>query len=336
MDSTSSKISRAVTTEEAGQRLDKVIGPWPEIGSRSKAALLIEEARVTIAGKPVRSSYAPRAGEVIEITLPAPAKGILEPYDFPLEILYEDADVLVVNKPAGLVVHPSAGHAADTLVNALLAHTKDLSMGFNEERPGIVHRIDKETSGLLVVAKNNTAHEHLTKQFQARTVHRIYHALVLGHVGSEGTVRSFLARHPTDRKRYASLRDAKKQIIRDESMREELNTGKWAVTHYQLLGRAHGMSLVSVKLETGRTHQIRVHMTEQGFPLAGDTMYGADRRLTTLPSKKIAAEIRAIPRFFLHARELGFEHPRTGEKLFFNVDWPAEDLQRLKSWGFYP
>lgn len=328
------KIRRAVAPNESQQRIDKVIGGWPEIGSRSRAAQLLEAKRVLLQGKAAKSAATCVDGDIIEIELPDPTPSSLTPYDLELDIRFEDADVIVVNKPAGLVVHPSAGHESDTLVNALLAHTKELSMGFDEERPGIVHRIDKETSGLLAIAKNNQAHEGLVKQFQARSVHRIYHAVVFGEPArSEGKTESFLARHPEDRKRFASLRDARKQIIRDRKFTTDV--GKWSATNYQVLTSAHGLSLVQLKLETGRTHQIRVHMSELGHPLVGDDLYGGAKRVSSIKSKPIVDAIKGLDRFLLHARELGFIHPRTFEKLSFSVEWPARDWAMLKSWGLY-
>lgn len=333
MSAAPTRFSRRISSEEAELRLDKILGAWEQIGSRSRALKLIEESRVLVNGKAAKASLLPKENDLIEVDLPPPAPTELEPYDIPLEIVHEDEDLIVVNKPSGLVVHPAAGHAQDTLVNALIAHTDDLSMGFGEERPGIVHRLDKETSGLLVVAKNNAAQEKLAAQFQDRSIHRIYQAVVFGDVKTEsGTIQSYLIRHPTDRKRFASLRGSDGQIRRQRE--PEPKSGKWAVTGYRVLARKHGLSFVELKLQTGRTHQIRVHLSEMGHPLVGDNVYGADRRLKALESPKQRARITGLRRFLLHARELGFIHPRTGETMKFERPWPTDVQDLLREWGF--
>jgi len=191
-----------------GLRLDKALALLPEIETRSRASHLIENNFVQVNGKEVKSSQLIKANDQIDITLPAPVPTDLQAYDLKLDVLFEDEDVIVINKPAGLVVHPAAGHAHDTLVNALISHTDDLSMKFGEERPGIVHRLDKETSGIIVVAKNDKAHESLTAQFKERSTHRIYYAVAIGTARNlAGTFKSFLARHPVDRKSYDSVLD---------------------------------------------------------------------------------------------------------------------------------
>lgn len=296
---------------DVDERLDRALGRHPEIQSRSQAEKLIKEEKVLLNGRPVKASYRVQAKDHFHILIPTVKIRTLEPENIPLDILYEDSDLAVVNKPAGLVVHPAAGHHQHTLVNALLYHIKDLSMGFHEERPGIVHRLDKETSGVLVIAKNNKTHEALAKNFRERTVHRIYWAIVHGFLkNSSGRVESYLARHPTQRKRYASSND-----------------GKWSATNYSLKQTSKNLSLVHCKLETGRTHQIRVHLSEMQHPIVGDSVYGADRQ-----NQKLAGSLKSIiqnmTRIGLHAAELGFEHPSTKEQMFFKAPWPL-DLKEL-------
>lgn len=320
--------------EEAliGARADKALATLPRIHSRSKAADMIEKQQIQINGKAVKASYVIKAHDEIEITWPEDEPVDLQPLDLSLDILFEDEDLIVINKPAGLVVHPSAGHSQDTLVNALLNHTQDLSMK-NQIRPGIVHRLDKETSGVLVVAKNDISHEKLAAQFKDRTIHRIYFAVVLGDLKNKrGTVQSYIARHPRDRKRMASVLDKRtKKIIHKKQVEDEV-LGKWAVTHYEVLKQSGPLSYLKVKLETGRTHQIRVHLSEQGNPLVGDTLYGADKK-TKILEKEQKNQILELNRFLLHAAELGFVHPRTEEKLFYAVEWPAEMQKLIKLWG---
>lgn len=311
-----------VSEEFVGQRLDRFLVTIPEIISRSFAQDLVDKDLVTVDQKKAKASLTLKLNQIIEINLPEVAPTELVPYDFPLSIVHEDADLIVVNKPAGLVMHPAAGHEQDTLVNALLHHTKNLSMK-NELRPGIVHRIDKETSGLIVVAKNDLAHEKLAQQFKEKTTHRVYYALVQGNVARhKGKIQSYLARHVSDRKRYASLRQSN-QVISEFD--EHFQSGKWAVTYFEKKAQSSSMSYLRLKLETGRTHQIRVHMSEMGHCLVGDSMYGYSQQ---------KAKTFQLDRFFLHAAELGFLHPKTNEKLLFKVDWPEKDLLKLFSFGF--
>lgn len=320
------KITFPVPTQYAGLRLDKVLVDEESfkevISTRSYAQNMIEKGYISINGERTKASYALKASDVIDIIIPEVKPTELVPYDLKLDIIFEDDDLIVINKPAGLVVHPSAGHEQNTLVNALLHHTKNLSMK-NEERPGIVHRIDKETSGLLVVAKNDKAHEHLSLQFKNKTTHRIYYAVVEGRPRlGKATISSYLARHPNDRKKFASVRINNRILTEFE---EGFEKGKWAVTHYQTIQSSQSKSLVRVQLETGRTHQIRVHMSEMGHTLVGDMTYGF--------SAKKAKEL-GITRFYLHAAELGFIHPKTKEPMKFLIDWPRADFEKIKSWGF--
>ena len=326
MNTLNRKFNFQISDADVGQRIDRWLSEKTElkefISTRSFAQNLIEKKCVAVNQKIIKSSYQLRLNDTLEIQLPQKKSVGLIPYDFPLNILFEDSDLIVVNKPSGLVVHPAAGHEQDTLVNALLFHTKNLSMK-NEERPGIVHRIDKDTSGLLVIAKNDFSHEHLSQQFKNKTTHRIYYAVTEGSVKIQnGTHQSYLARHTTDRKRYASKKENNKilhQFIGD------VLSAKWAVTHFKFIESASGKNLFQLQLETGRTHQIRVHMSENGQTLVGDVMYGYS-------AKKIK-ELN-IQRFFLHAAELGFVHPKTNENLKFLCPWPDLDLEKIKSWGF--
>lgn len=308
-----------ITDEDVGLRLDKILSTHPEIGSRAQAEKLFIKNLILINEKPVKPSYKASSGEAVTIFIPEKVVPTLKPENIPLQIVFEDEHLLVVNKQAGLVVHPSIGHYSGTLVNALLYHTKDLSMGFNETRPGIVHRLDRDTSGLLVVAKNNESHQDLSKQFKERTIHRIYFAIVYGKPKNQnGTITSYLTRHPKDRKRFASA-----QGLHPEEQ------GKKAITHYKFLKNlGAGLSLIQCKLETGRTHQIRVHMSELGHPIVGDLIYGNLSRLKSIESVQLREAARAMKRIGLHAAELGFIHPKTKMKLSFAADWP-EDLRFL-------
>ncbi|MES3037866.1 MAG: RluA family pseudouridine synthase [Bdellovibrionota bacterium] len=314
------EISFTVSAEKAGMRLDKFLGDTEEVGTRSRAQHLINDGKVTSAGTILRSSSEVKEGQTITVMVPIAASPTeLVPLNVPLDIIFEDDSLIVVNKPSGMVVHPSFGHQQDTLVNALIHHTQSLSMKY-EMRPGIVHRIDKETSGLLVVAKNDLIHEHLSQQFKDRTTKRTYEALCMGQLMPvKGRIESHLGRHPTDRKKFASQKD---------------ESGKLAITHYELLKVAHGISFVKLKLETGRTHQIRVHMAEKGHPLVGDKLYHFSKKNHLVKNKDITLHIKNLDRFMLHARDLGFVHPITKEEMSFTVEWPPADLLWLKSLGF--
>jgi 23S rRNA pseudouridine1911/1915/1917 synthase len=302
-----------VTSEQANQRLDKWLSQLDIMPSRSRAAELIEKGLVTRDGKALKASAKLSAGQTIRIEIPAPQPKTLQPMKGELDIMFEDDDLLVINKPAGLVVHPAAGHAQDTLVNIILHHvgkfSSRLSMGFGEQRPGIVHRLDRDTSGILVVAKNDLAHHGLAEQFRKKSAHRVYWALVQGlPPRSEATLNSYLARHPQDRKRFAS--NEKKQ-------------GKLAITHYkQVQVLPSKISWLKCVLETGRTHQIRVHLSEAGLPILGDPLYG--------PRKNSMH----ITRMALHAVELGFVHPRTGERMFYHAGWPEQLATMARALGF--
>lgn len=301
---------------QVGLRLDQALSFHPEIQTRSRATRLIQNQAVRVAGQLCKPSYRVQSGDSIQVDLPLAAEPSLKPLDLPLEIFFEDSDLLVVNKPAGLVVHPSLGHEENTLVNALVYHCKDLSMGFNEHRPGIIHRLDKDTSGLLVVAKNDESQEKIAEQFRNKTTRRKYWAIVIGEPRQmEGTFQSHLKRHPTQRKKFAS----------EKIRADRPPTGKLAITHYRLLKASNrGLSLLECRLETGRTHQIRIHMSEGGHPIVGDTLYGGLRASKRLPSKDLSKQTQELGRLGLHAFELGFVHPKSKKEILFQAPWPPD------------
>ncbi len=290
---------------EYGNRIDAVVASVMGI-SRNAAQQWIDQGYVTVGGKAVAKNYKCRMNDRIDISRPDPVEYEVKPEKIPLNIVYEDDHLLVVNKPKGMVVHPAAGHLSGTLVNALLYHCKGSLSGINGVmRPGIVHRIDKDTSGLLMVAKNDKAHQGLAEQIKAHTFTRIYEAVVVGRMPAlEGTVDAPIGRHPTDRKRMAVI----------------ATNSKPAKTHYKVLSHFPGTattpsySHLRLQLETGRTHQIRVHMAYLGHPVAGDILYGGTNQ------SKIATDLRGQ---CLHAKELGFVHPITGEELYFTSELPA-------------
>ena len=295
-----------VDTAQAGGRLDAVIAAAVPL-SRAQVQRLIEDGRVTIGDVAVTKSTRVRAGDVIDVVVPPPEplEVIAEP--IPLAILFEDPDLVVIDKPAGLVVHPAAGHASGTLVNALLYHCKDLSGIGGVARPGIVHRLDKDTSGVMVAAKSERAHAALTAGFADKSIERTYLAITTpAPPAASGTLRTLYGRHPVHRKKFSS----------------KVTSGKHAVTHWQLVERLHESALVRFRLETGRTHQIRVHASDHGWPLVGDPVYGHKPR-----DERIAKIARALGRQALHAATLAFAHPATGTRLAFESPLP-EDMQR--------
>ena len=300
-----------VQEPEGGTRLDKFLLAKGRFASRHQIQKLIENGSVRVDGAHAKASsrLRPRQGIHVEIPPPAPMQTPAEP--IPLHVLYEDEDLLVVNKPAGMVVHPAAGHSRDTLVNALLYRCQDLSGIGGELRPGIVHRLDKQTSGLLVVAKGDTAHLALSKQFKAHSILREYVGLVHGGPADDrGRVEASIGRHLTERKKMSS----------------RTRRGRHAVTHWRVERRLENFTLLRFTLQTGRTHQIRVHMAEQGHPIVGDILYGGKRtRLNHLPAAHPDRRVlEGLNRFFLHAEQLGFEHPRGGARLRFSCPLPDE------------
>ncbi|MBQ9080742.1 MAG: RluA family pseudouridine synthase [Clostridia bacterium] len=301
------KTTLAVTADDAGTRIDAYVASNDTTVSRSAAARLCEDGSITVNGRAVKKNYALREGDEVEITLPEPVPDEAVPQDIALDIVYEDSDIIVINKPQGMVVHPAAGNLDGTLVNALLYHCGDSLSGIGGvSRPGIVHRIDKDTAGLLVVAKNDAAHISLSDQLKRHEVSRIYSAIVIGTMREDsGTVDAPLGRDAKDRKRMAVIRDAARR-------------SREAVTHWQVLERYEGFTLVRCQLETGRTHQIRVHMAHIGHPLMGDTVYGGGR------TKFEAVHKQLIHGQCLFAGELSLTHPRTGERMHFTAPMPLE------------
>ena len=289
-----------VDSSHAGQRLDRFLADSLPAFSRSRLQALIRDGFVKVNGKPARPRNVVRHGDSIEWREPEITKIDAEPEPMDLDILFEDDDLLVINKPAGLVVHPGAGHRQHTLVNALLAHCKNLSGIGGKERPGIVHRLDKETSGALVIAKNDATHRDLAKQFADRTIGKVYLALVAGVPRkSFGTIEAPIARHPVHRKKMSVAQRA----------------GRSARTEYRVVRSSGDASLVECTIHSGRTHQIRVHLHHLGHPVLGDKLYGGKRAGN-------------FPRQMLHAWKLSFRHPRTGKTMNFTAPIP-QDLEKI-------
>ena len=302
-----------VAPEEEGARLDLFLTGRETALSRARIQRAVSEGLVTVNGRPARAGRRVKAGEDVAICIPPPKPIGVLPEAIPLKILYEDPFIVVVDKPAGMVVHPAVGHPGGTLVNALLHHCRDLSGIGGALRPGIVHRLDKETSGLLVVAKADAAHRGLAGQFKRREVKKTYQAVVYGDPKTEeGRVEAPVGRHPTDRKRM-SVRSGR---------------GKEAVTIWRVRERFGAAALLEVDIETGRTHQIRVHLTEAGYPVVGDRVYGGAGRIRTVGDAAIRTAMKALERQALHAWRLSFAHPVTGEALQFTSPLP-EDMANL-------
>ena len=293
-----------LTTElcDEGLRLDRFLSEELEDHSRSFLQKLIKEGLVTVDGKPVKANYRLSAGQQVSVQVREPEEVNIEPQEMPLDILYEDGDVCIVNKPKGMVVHPAAGHYRDTLVNGIMYHCQDSLSGINGSlRPGIVHRIDKDTTGALIICKNDKAHSCIAEQLKEHSITRRYRAIIIGNLSEdEGTVDAPIGRHPTQRKKMAVNR----------------NNGKRAVTHYRVLARFRGYTYIECRLETGRTHQIRVHMWWLGYPLAGDDIYGWDFDL--------------IGRHALHCGRIWFPHPVTGERIEVTAPPPEDFLEAIR------
>ena len=285
-----------LTLDKSGERLDAAIARLAPEVSRSQAQRLLEQGLVTAGGKPAKKNDRLPAGTMLEIVLPEAQETSLAAQDIPLDIRYEDEDVIVINKPKGLVVHPAPGHADGTVVNALLHHCGDSLSGIGgEKRPGIVHRIDKDTSGLLIAAKNDFAHAHLSAQLKDHTLARTYECIVCGNLKEDsGTIDAPIGRHPTDRKKMA---------VTEKNSRN-------AVTHWEVIARYRGYTHIRCKLETGRTHQIRVHLAWRSDPIVGDMIYGHKKPELGLDTQ------------CLHARALDFIHPRTGERVHVECELP--------------
>jgi 23S rRNA pseudouridine1911/1915/1917 synthase len=295
------KMEHTILEEQKGDRIDKVIASLDEEWSRTQVQQWIKEGHILVNSQSIKTNYKCSLNDQIEITIPDPEELDVVPEELDLQIYFEDSDVLVVNKPRGMVVHPAPGHLSGTLVNGLMAHCKDLSGINGVLRPGIVHRIDKDTTGLLMVAKNDMAHESLVNQLVAKTVTRKYKAIVHGVIPHDfGTIEAPLGRDTKDRQSMTVV-----------------DHGKHAVTHFHVIERFKDYTFVECQLETGRTHQIRVHMKYIGYPLAGDPKYG--------PKKTLDIEGQA-----LHAGVLGFNHPRTNEYLEFEAPLPEDMVMMLE------
>lgn len=290
---------------DEGKRADVLVAQYSEI-TRSAASSLLEKGMVTVNGGAVKKNYKAETGDVFSVELPEPQLCDVLPEDIHLDVVYEDEDVIIINKPQGMVVHPAPGHTTGTLVSALMYRCGDTLSDINGViRPGIVHRIDRDTSGLIAVAKNNAAHLSLAAQLEDHSMARVYYAVVLGRTEKEGTVDAAISRHPTDRKKMAVAKYG----------------GKRAVTHYETVEEFEGFSLIKVRLETGRTHQIRVHMAHIGHPVIYDPVYGR-------PSLFEKKHPHLMDGQCLHAGELTFTHPKSGERV--NVTCPLPDnFQRV-------
>lgn len=308
-------------------RVDKFLMNRVENTSRNRIQNAIETESVRVNEKPVKASYKVKPLDVITMVLPDPPRDTeVYPENIPLEIVYEDDDVLLVDKEAGMVVHPGYNNYTGTLVNALTYHLNLLpTLPGNTGRPGLVHRIDKDTSGLLVIAKNEWAMTHLAKQFFEHTIQRRYVALVWGDIVEDGTVTGYIGRDLKDRRIMTVYDDPEK--------------GKWSVTHYRILERLGYVTLIECRLETGRTHQIRAHLKSIGHPLFGDMSYGGDRILKGTVFNKYKQFVdncfQLLPRQALHARSLGFQHPKTKENLYFEVPIPEDFRLALEKWRHY-
>lgn len=292
-----------IEQEYDGTRIDRYISDNIDSLTRSYLQKMIKEGCVTANGKPVKPSYSLKAGDQIAFTLPESIEPNIEAEDISLDIIYEDEDLLIVNKPKDMVVHPAAGHYTGTLVNAVMFHCKGNLSGINGVmRPGIVHRIDKDTSGSLIICKNDLAHNGIAEQLKDHSIKRIYHAIVYGELTEDGTVDKPIGRDPKDRLKMAVVPN-----------------GKSAVTHFHVLKQLKGYTYISCRLETGRTHQIRVHMASIGHPILGDVVYASGRKT----SIKCQGQT-------LHAKTIGFTHPRTGEYMEFDTELPQYFQHLLK------
>ena len=309
---------RLVVSDADNDRLDSWLARHHPDLSRSRAAQLLAEGRILVNGAAPRKSLRLSDGDIIEIDMPAPSESAIGPEAIPLTIVYEDADILVIDKPPGLVVHPAPGHSSGTLVNALLHHVSDLSGIGGVRRPGIVHRLDRDTSGLMIVAKNDAAHRTLSDALRRREVRRIYLAAAWGHLAQDSLeIDAPIGRARNDRKRMAVMPE-----------------GRSARTRIRRVARWRAADLVQAELDTGRTHQIRVHLAHIGHPVVGDATYGQGAaRGVSGPDRRWAAELaKRVPRQFLHAARLRFLHPRTGAEMRFDAGLPP-DLAAAAEWA---
>jgi 23S rRNA pseudouridine1911/1915/1917 synthase len=301
--------------DSEAMRLDLFVSSELAGETRATVQRLIDSGDILVDGRQVRPSLKLKGGEKVSVAIPAPVESEPQAELIPLDVLYEDSDLIVVNKPAGMVVHPGAGNSSGTLVNALLGHCTDLSGIGGELRPGIVHRLDKGTSGVMVAAKSDRAHQGLSAQFHAHSIKRIYLALIFGNPAEDtGKIESIIGRHPTERLRQSG----------------KARHGKHAVTRWKIKERYGRICLVELRLETGRTHQIRVHLTEAGFPLLGDPLYPDGGRTNNLSDPRLKKMISSLGRQALHARTLGFIHPVSGDYLEFTTEMP-DDMQTLRN-----
>jgi 23S rRNA pseudouridine1911/1915/1917 synthase len=303
-------VSFLVYSQDSGKRLDVFLSQKDPALSRSQIKRLIETGKVRVEGRKTKPGLKLRENEMVALTVPEPQKMEVEAEAIPLKVLYEDRHLIVVDKPAGLVVHPGAGNYSGTLVNALLHRCPDLAGIGGVLRPGIVHRLDKDTSGVLVVAKDDPAHRSLSDQFRKHTAERRYMGVVFGQLSDEGQVDAPVGRHPTQRKKM-SARPRK---------------GREARTHWRVLERFRSFNLAEFRLETGRTHQIRVHLSSIGHPILGDPLYGGRKRLASVEPLPLRQGLQRLKRQALHAASLGFVHPATGEALEFASPLP-EDIR---------
>lgn len=306
-------ITFTAGNEDRGKRLDIFLSQKGPALSRSQIKRLIDTGSVSVKGKKAKASLRLKEKDVIAMTLPEPRHAETKPEPIPLKILYEDSYLLVVEKPAGMVVHPAAGNYSGTLVNALLSHCSDLSGIGGVLRPGIVHRIDKDTSGILVVAKDEATHRGLAEQFKKHTPTRKYIGIVFGSLPDKGQVDAQIGRHRHNRKKM-SIQQRK---------------GKEARTRWRVLKRFGHFTLAEFQLETGRTHQIRVHLSSLGHPVLGDPLYGGRRRIASLPLMPLRQKLQGLNRQALHAAELGFTHPQTGGQLYFTSVLPPDIQEAL-------
>jgi 23S rRNA pseudouridine1911/1915/1917 synthase len=306
-------VSFLVLSQDSAKRLDVFLSQKEPALSRSQIKRLIETGKVQIEGRKVKTALRLRENEVVTLTIPEPRKTEVEGEAIPLKVLYEDRHLIVVDKPAGLVVHPAAGNYSGTLVNALLHRCPDLAGIGGVLRPGIVHRLDKDTSGVLVVAKDDPAHRSLSDQFRKHTAERRYMGVVFGQLPDEGQVDAPVGRHPTHRKKM-SARPRK---------------GREARTHWRVLERFRSFNLAEFRLETGRTHQIRVHLSSIGHPILGDPLYGGRKRLASVEPPPLRQGLQRLKRQALHAASLGFVHPVTGEALKFASSLPEDILEAV-------
>ena len=309
-------FSSQITEKDKGRRLDQFLSEANLNLSRSQAKRLIEKKFILLNKGPTKPSAHVKAGDIISGNLPKPESLSLKPEPIPLSILYEDSSIIVIDKPSGMVVHPAYGNPSGTLVNALLYHCKDLAGINGVLRPGIVHRLDKDTSGVMVVAKDDEAYHKLTKQFKNRTVEKVYLAIAYGRFGQdEGSIDSAIGRHPSERKRMST----------------KTKKGRPAITLWKVIERFDGFTLLEILPRTGRTHQIRVHLSSMGHPLLGDPLYGRKGRLGAIHDSILRECLKKMDRQALHAQRLEFNHPRTGGRIQFVSPIP-QDMREVLEW----